>query len=76
MAEQTNTAAPGKKKTVAPKHSAISLFEKNMASVRDTISLYEGIEKLKVGLDTHGWYAAQRLLVSARDTYFHDWIKE
>jgi HEPN superfamily RiboL-PSP-like protein len=71
---------PGKKrrqkKKSTPKHSALSLFKMNMASVGDSISLYEGIEKLKVGLDTT-WLirGAVVFLVSALDTYFHDRIK-
>jgi HEPN superfamily RiboL-PSP-like protein len=71
---------PGKKrrqkKKSTPKHSAFSLFKMNMASVGDSISLYEGIEKLKVGLDTT-WLirGAVVFLVSALDTYFHDRIK-
>lgn len=75
MEHPAKTEAPKKKKRV-PKHSALSLFEMNMASVRDTISLFEGIEKLKVGLDTT-WLVrgAVVFLVSALDTYFHDRIK-
>ncbi len=47
-----------------------------MDSVRDTVSLYEGIEKLKVNLDTD-WLlrGAVVFLVSALDTYCHDRIK-
>jgi len=47
-----------------------------MASVHDSISLYEGIVKLRVGLNTD-WLlrGAVVFLVSALDTYFHDRIK-
>lgn len=58
------------------KHSALSLFEKNMRSVRDTVKLYDGIKTLGVRLD-YDWLlrGAVVFLVSALDAYFHDRIK-
>jgi hypothetical protein len=67
---------PKKTRSKNIKHTAFSLFQKNMKSVYDSLDLFEGIKKLKVGLDTE-WLlrGAVVFLVSALDTYFHDRIK-
>jgi len=58
------------------KHTAQALFQKNLSSVDDCVTLYEGINTLRVGIET-SWLlrAAVVFLVSAMDTYFHDKIK-
>jgi len=59
-----------------PTHSAKSLFDLNMQSVDDCVTLYEGIEKLNTKLES-SWLlrAAIVFTVSSLDAYFHDKVK-
>lgn len=57
-------------------HSAKSLFDQNIQSAIDCVSLYKGLAQLKTGMDID-WIlrAATVFAVSALDTYFHDKVK-
>ena len=57
-------------------HSAQSLFEQNILSAEECLALFDGVTKLKVGLQID-WVlrAAIVFVVSALDTYFHDKIR-
>jgi hypothetical protein len=57
-------------------HTAKSLFEMNIQSAKDCVSIYEALAKLDVNTDVR-WLlrAAVVFAVSALDTYFHDKIK-
>jgi hypothetical protein len=59
-----------------PPHSAKSLFELNVKSAKDCLSLYDGLSKLKIKMNLK-WLlrAAVVFAVSALDTYFHDKVK-
>jgi hypothetical protein len=59
-----------------PTHSAKSLFDLNMQSVDDCITLYDGVEKLGTKLEI-SWLlrAAVVFSISALDAYFHDKVK-
>ena len=59
-----------------PAHSAKSLFDLNMQSVDDCITLFDGIDKLGTKLEVT-WLlrAAVVFSVSSLDAYFHDKVK-
>jgi hypothetical protein len=60
-----------------PTHSAKSLFDKNIQSAKDCLSLYDAIDKLKPAGLSIDWVlrAAVVFTVSALDTFFHDKVK-
>jgi hypothetical protein len=59
-----------------PTHSAKTLFDLNMQSVDDCITLYDGVEKLGTSLEiTWLLRAAIVFAISALDAYFHDKVK-
>jgi hypothetical protein len=57
-------------------HSAKSLFDQNIKSAQECLDLFDGLSKLKVGVNLD-WLlrAAVVFAVSALDTYFHDKVK-
>jgi hypothetical protein len=57
-------------------HSAKTLFDQNILSAKECLSMFEGLSKLKVGMNLD-WLlrAAIVFSVSALDTYFHDKVK-
>ena len=58
-------------------HNAKSLFDKNIQSAKDCLTLYDSIAKLKPAGVNPKWLlrASIVFIVSAIDTYFHDRIK-
>jgi hypothetical protein len=59
-----------------PAHSAKSLFDLNMQSTDDCLTLFDGIEKLGTKLEI-SWLLRAGVVfsVSALDAYFHDKVK-
>jgi hypothetical protein len=59
-----------------PVHSAKSLFDTNIKSARDCLTLYDGVQALQTRLAV-SWVlrAGVVFVVSALDTYFHDKVK-
>ena len=60
---------------MANSNSAKSLFEQNIKGARECITLYQGISRLGVSLDTSWLLRASVVFsISALDAYFHDKI--
>jgi hypothetical protein len=59
-----------------PQHSAKSLFDLNIASAEECLSLFAGVEKLKTSLKI-SWLlrASVVFAVSSLDAYFHDKVR-
>ena len=59
-----------------PTHTAKTLFDQNILSAKECLSVFDGLSKLKVGVNLD-WLlrAAVVFGVSALDTYFHDKVK-
>ena len=62
---------------MSSRHTAKTLFDKNIKSAGDCIALYKSIEPLAPSTVNVKWIlrAAVMFTVSALDTYFHDQIK-
>jgi hypothetical protein len=57
-------------------HSAKSLFDQNINSATECLSLYDGVKALRASLEIE-WILRAGIVfaVSALDTYFHDKLK-
>ncbi len=57
-------------------HSAKTLFDQNIESAKECLSMFDGLSKLKVGMNLNWLLRASIVFaVSALDTYFHDKVK-
>ncbi len=57
-------------------HSAKTLFDQNIESAKECLGMFDGLSKLKVGMNLNWLLRASIVFaVSALDTYFHDKVK-
>ncbi|PKN48140.1 MAG: hypothetical protein CVU59_00230 [Deltaproteobacteria bacterium HGW-Deltaproteobacteria-17] len=57
-------------------HTAKSLFDLNIVGAKESIALYEGLDKIRVGADITWLLRASIVFsVSAMDAYFHDKVR-